>query len=158
MQRTNTQDLSAKCDCALKCLLCKKVGHNARSRAVSNEETSNPHDSRTQINMSPLRVHPSSTDATQGGTRKQIRSAQPTARIDDEDGRILLGATSRFPKLKPYHFRCAQRKKARMSCYACAARSHRLPNTGNDSSPLTPQFGMKGPCQRRGLLAPKANP
>ncbi|KAN0137679.1 hypothetical protein V8E53_004504 [Lactarius tabidus] len=74
-----------KCDCALKCLLCKKTGHNARSRACLKRGDFQPprlpdtdkHVTRTD-DFIPV------TRQKRGGNRKQTRRTQPTARIDDE--------------------------------------------------------------------------
>ncbi|KAN0125333.1 hypothetical protein V8E53_015590 [Lactarius tabidus] len=81
-----THKTVGKCDCALKCLLCKKVSHNARSRSCLKRGDFQPprlpdtdkHVTRTD-NFIPV------SRRKQGGKRNQNRKNQPTARIDDED-------------------------------------------------------------------------
>ncbi|KAN0135120.1 hypothetical protein V8E53_007011, partial [Lactarius tabidus] len=77
-----THKMVGKCDCTLKCLLCKKVGHNARSRSCLKRGDFQPPrlpDTNKHVTITPA------SRRTQGGARKQIRPKQPTARIDDKD-------------------------------------------------------------------------
>ncbi|KAN0138734.1 hypothetical protein V8E53_003722 [Lactarius tabidus] len=81
-----THKVVGKCDCALKCLLCKKVGHNARSRSCLKRGDFQP------PRLPDTNKHVTTTDDfiavprhRQGGKRNYSRKHQPTARIDDED-------------------------------------------------------------------------
>jgi hypothetical protein len=65
------------------------------------------------------------------------------------------GATSQSQNLNIFHIPCAQLKRARMSYYVCAARSHQWPSTGKDSLPLIPEVRDEGTMPTAQIISSK---